>query len=424
MEADDLKAEAAQVTQALDDALDAIDADLSALPGPPASVDELAQRVAEGVSHARTLLRELQAVVEEAIEAELLEILCAEVSARKRRLETLRDRVQTTFAEANRRARASLVRREREELLGASGSAGDCPPGGAGAENEEEVADRVTASLQRTRQALARQLDHTESTLGLMDTSHATLKKVDGEYDQQTDRLSAGRRLLNAIEKQESLERLLLYVAVAAFFLVALFVVQKRTHVGAIFRVGLPALKSRVQDPAAHASLETEPLIRGNGVEVGGTHETTHDDGAPVPGASEDEASDPGPSDGSGAADACPGVDGIAAALQNTRHFCRGFEGSTCEELAGYTYQANQEACLEHVKNLDAWLAWSNDAVNGGIHEGCVGQAVTAFIQQEESTKLASMLSLAVACPVAAGDAEPQQEAHEDENGGPQKDEL
>ena len=66
----------------------------------------------------------------------------------------------------------------------------------AARKTELEAAQSLTSSLQRTRQLLARQLDHTESTMAVMDESGKTLASA-------SSRDKAIRESLTGLKKSE-----------------------------------------------------------------------------------------------------------------------------------------------------------------------------------------------------------------------------
>jgi hypothetical protein len=193
------------------------------------AIEDASKKINGRIGKIRVMLRELEALSEEAGEDELFKSLAKKVSDQKRRLEGNRDGAKRTFSEAGRRLKAHVAKTEREELLGRSPQKAKASGGGAFKNKDElQAAEKVTSSLQKTRQLLARQLDHTESTLGIMDDSQATLSKVNETYGEHSGLLRTGKRLLNSLESQEKLERFLLYLCFCFFLLVVAYIVSKR----------------------------------------------------------------------------------------------------------------------------------------------------------------------------------------------------
>ncbi|KAK9864918.1 hypothetical protein WJX84_012275 [Apatococcus fuscideae] len=90
------------------------------------------------------------------------------------------------------------------------------------------VSKDITQGLRRTKQLLSQELDHTSATLAAMDASHERLAKSKEEYEKQTPLLTRSRRLLSKMSWHSLLESLILYGALAFFFLVVAFIIQKR----------------------------------------------------------------------------------------------------------------------------------------------------------------------------------------------------
>ncbi|QDZ25019.1 hypothetical protein HOP50_15g75600 [Chloropicon primus] len=190
-------------------------------------IEEAATRVNGKLGKARQQLRELQILSEEAEKEDVFQELCKVVSDHKRRLEMNRSKAKDVLHNASLAMKHEAAKREREELLGRG-----VGPGKVGAarpsRTELEAAEKVTSSLQKTRQLLVRQLDHTGSTLGLMDESEQTLSKVNEKYSEQTGLLGRGKHLLTSMENQEKFERFLLYFCFCLFLLAVVYVGGKR----------------------------------------------------------------------------------------------------------------------------------------------------------------------------------------------------
>lgn len=97
---------------------------------------------------------------EEAGDDEVFKSLVKKVSDQKRRLEGSRDVAKRTFSDAGRRLRAHVAKTEREELLGrspvkSSSSSAAAAGRGGGDNNELQAAEKITSSLQKTRQVLS-----------------------------------------------------------------------------------------------------------------------------------------------------------------------------------------------------------------------------------------------------------------------------
>lgn len=191
------------------------------------AVERASNSVSAKLTRCRALLREVQAISEEATREEVFAELCKESSRHARRLEENRIRAREVLGRASVELKRRAAREEREELLGRGhGAMASAKP--AARKTELEAAQSLTSSLQRTRQLLARQLDHTESTMAVMDESGKTLTKVGERYDEHSGLLGKGKHLLTSMERQERLERFLLYAAFVLFLLAVVYVGGKR----------------------------------------------------------------------------------------------------------------------------------------------------------------------------------------------------
>ena len=209
-----LREEAKRLYEELSRAQDDIERDLDAFfrASPSGSaireVQQASNKVNGKITRIREQLPELQILSEEAEEEDVFAELCKAVSDQKRRLERNRDAARRVFTSASAALKRQVARQEREELLGRAPAA---PRPKQAETSEVQAAQNITESLQKTRQLLARQVDHTQSTLGIMDESQATLSKVNETYGAHSGLLKTGKKLLTAIENQEKLERFLLY---------------------------------------------------------------------------------------------------------------------------------------------------------------------------------------------------------------------
>ena len=226
-----LREEAKRLDEELSRAQDDVERDLDAFfrASPSGSaireVQQASNKVNGKITRIREQLRELQILSEEAEEEDVFAELCKAVSDQKRRLERNRDAARRVFTSASAALKRQVARQEREELLGRAPAA---PRPKQAETSEVQAAQNITESLQKTRQLLARQVDHTQSTLGIMDESQATLSKVNETYGAHSGLLKTGKKLLTAIENQEKLERFLLYFCFALFLLAVVYVGGKR----------------------------------------------------------------------------------------------------------------------------------------------------------------------------------------------------
>jgi len=259
-----LREEAKRLDEELSRAQDDVERDLDAFfrASPSGSaireVQQASNKVNGKITRIREQLRELQILSEEAEEEDVFAELCKAVSDQKRRLERNRDAARRVFTSASAALKRQVARQEREELLGRAPAA---PRPKQAETSEVQAAQNITESLQKTRQLLARQVDHTQSTLGIMDESQATLSKVNETYGAHSGLLKTGKKLLTAIENQEKLERFLLYFCFALFLLAVVYVGGKRFLYFAPLHKALSKGKTATPKAAGPTPAATPPQI-------------------------------------------------------------------------------------------------------------------------------------------------------------------
>lgn len=196
----------------------------------------------EQMSAFRALSRELEALAEEQNTDEGSQRLAVEVQKHHAQYISL----QAAFVQANAQARqnmeaASLARRQQLLAASATGS----PPTQASNSGAVAASQEITHSLQRTRQLMAQELEHTSATLAAMDTSNERLSQTRDELHTQRGLFRSSRKLLRALLTSVMLDNVSLYGGLALFFVVVAYILQKRTlYFAPLHRLAAPLLRS------------------------------------------------------------------------------------------------------------------------------------------------------------------------------------
>ena len=148
---------------------------------------------------------------------------------------------ETTDAEESVSAYESLRDELRRESLRAVGAAVErersalfAPSSGGGAvdattRDAETTAAEVTAGLRRARGVLMAEVDRTDAAMGVMDDSIKSLGAINGEFDgSMKSGLKDSQGLLTTLERQEQMEKYVMWVTFAIFMLAVCFVCYKR----------------------------------------------------------------------------------------------------------------------------------------------------------------------------------------------------
>ncbi|CAL8466813.1 g6349 [Coccomyxa elongata] len=171
-------------------------------------------------------MRELELLADEQETVEEGEAVVAVVNSHKRRYQAL----QKDFREASlevQKVAARKVMEERKALLGSANPLQRAQQLSTQADLANSATD-TTASLQRTRQLMAEELDHTSATLAALEVSSATLKGAADEYGQQHGRIKKSHKLLGTMRRASVWDSLTLWGGAAIFFAVVAFIVYKR----------------------------------------------------------------------------------------------------------------------------------------------------------------------------------------------------
>eukprot|EP00890_Picochlorum_soloecismus_P000110 jgi/Picsp_1/109/NSC_00109-R1_vesicle transport protein len=174
----------------------------------------------------RSLIRDLETLVDELEDETGVEQGIALLSNQKRQYESMQMRLRQAAAQRKERKR-HIILKSRDELLG---------PGDGAAKRRQLASEAdvlaastgVTESLKRTKNLLAQELEHSGAQLAAMEMSQERLKKTRSEYAGQHLLLKTSKNLLKVIDWQNKSERYLLWAGLVMFCLVALYITQKR----------------------------------------------------------------------------------------------------------------------------------------------------------------------------------------------------
>ncbi|KAK9916485.1 hypothetical protein WJX75_003255 [Coccomyxa subellipsoidea] len=174
----------------------------------------------------RARMRELELLADEQETVEEGEAVVAVVNRHKRKYQELQKDFREASLEVQRRATRAAVE-DRKALLGSANPLQRAQQLKTQADLANSATD-TTASLQRTRQLMVEELDHTSATLAALEVSSTTLKGAADEYGQQRGRIKQSHKLLGTMRRASLWDRLTLWGGAALFAAVVAFIVYKR----------------------------------------------------------------------------------------------------------------------------------------------------------------------------------------------------
>ncbi|CAK5273838.1 unnamed protein product [Mycena citricolor] len=130
---------------------------------------------------------------------------------------------------ASKRTLDSLSTSRRDELLGSASVSEKQGSNGRFAEDALMAAsDKVTDAMQRTMELMDAELKRSVLVSQTLADSTATLKSTSLTHDTLTTVLDTSKHLVTALEKADTLDRLLIGAALVLFILVVLFILKQR----------------------------------------------------------------------------------------------------------------------------------------------------------------------------------------------------
>lgn len=134
---------------------------------------------------------------------------------------------------ASKRAIDAQQRSQREELLSKPPPINEKVLSTAGNTKATEDAlmtatNNVTETLQRTMGLMQKELERSVLSSQLLETSTATLQSTSQHHDSLSILLGSSRELITALQKTDTLDRLLIGATLVFFALVVLFILQQR----------------------------------------------------------------------------------------------------------------------------------------------------------------------------------------------------
>ncbi|KAK9801911.1 hypothetical protein WJX73_002481 [Symbiochloris irregularis] len=194
--------------------------------GPAVGVAALNADVTKGMTGLRAKHRELELVAEELDSLKQQDQLRDELHACQRAYDELQRRLREANQKVRQGAERAALAERRALLAGADPLRGQLKL--QSEDQAEDAAQDVTSSLQRTRQVLAQEIEHTGTALEAMATSHTTLGATTTQYGTQADSLKSSHGLLSTMRWHAILDWLVLWGGIAFFSLVVLYILQKR----------------------------------------------------------------------------------------------------------------------------------------------------------------------------------------------------
>uniref|UniRef100_A0A5B6ZE50 Putative Sec20 family protein n=1 Tax=Davidia involucrata TaxID=16924 RepID=A0A5B6ZE50_DAVIN len=106
------------------------------------------------------------------------------------------------------------------------------------------AAESITDSLRRTRQLMVQEVERSASTLMTFEESTGVLRKTESEYKGHRSLLMRTRNLLSTMQRQDVLDRVIIFIGFLLFSCAVLYVVSKRMGVLKLQRKVTAAIKS------------------------------------------------------------------------------------------------------------------------------------------------------------------------------------
>ncbi|KAG9440774.1 hypothetical protein H6P81_020939 [Aristolochia fimbriata] len=117
------------------------------------------------------------------------------------------------------------------------------------------AAESITESLRRTRQLMVQEVERSTNTLVASEESTSVLRKAEGEYKGHRSLLMRTRQLLNTMQRQDVLDRVILVIGFICFISAVLYVVSKR--------VGLLKLQRKLAAAIKSGSVGVQDIVGG-----------------------------------------------------------------------------------------------------------------------------------------------------------------
>lgn len=203
---------------------------LKACAGPLATQQSLAAEIREDVERVGRQIEELDVLVDDQRTERARRQLRVRVDTFRNTLDKLRNDARGAILVSKRTIDAQR-QSQREELFGSPSSTSEKVLSGNGKTKEDALmtaTNNVTETLQRTMGLMQKELECSVLSTQLIESSTATLQSTAQTHDGLSLLLGSSRQLISALEKTDTLDRLLIMAALVFFCLVVLFILEQR----------------------------------------------------------------------------------------------------------------------------------------------------------------------------------------------------
>ncbi|KAI6106922.1 Sec20-domain-containing protein [Pisolithus croceorrhizus] len=201
---------------------------LKACMGPLATQQRWAAEIREDVERVGRQIEELDVLVDDQRTERARRQLRARVDAFRDTLDNLRKDARGAIL-VSKRAVDAQRQSQREDLLGSPSTLSEkVSPGKTKEDALMTATNNVTETLQRTVGLMQKELERSVLSTQLIESSTATLQSTAQTHDSLSLLLGSSRQIISALEKTDTLDRLLIMAALVFFCLVVLFILEQR----------------------------------------------------------------------------------------------------------------------------------------------------------------------------------------------------
>lgn len=203
---------------------------LKACMGPLAIQQRWAAEIREDVERVGRQIEELDVLVDDQRTERARRQLRVRVDTFRDTLDSLRKDARGAIL-VSKRAVDAQRQSQREDLLGSPSTPSEKASSGNGKTKEDALmtaTNSVTETLQRTMGLMQKELERSVLSTQLIESSTVSLQSTAQTHDSLSLLLGSSRQLVSALEKTDTLDRLLIMAALVFFCLVVLFILEQR----------------------------------------------------------------------------------------------------------------------------------------------------------------------------------------------------
>ncbi|XP_068655112.1 uncharacterized protein [Aristolochia californica] len=207
------------------------------------SLPRLNAAAQDGLAILRSLQFRLDLLGQQLASEEEVESAQAKLKIWKEQYESL----HMSLRSANLKAKANMrkaAQEERELLLGGGEESTVRRRNLQTNAGITSAAESITDGLRRTRQLMVQEVERNTNTVMASEESTSVLRKAEGEYKGHRSLLMRTRQLLNTMQRQDVLDRVILVIGFICFISAVLYVISKRFGLLKLQRKLTAAIKS------------------------------------------------------------------------------------------------------------------------------------------------------------------------------------